>query len=168
MSHVTLRPDRPLNFHVKFRKNFTAQFFRFSRLNPPCFFPLDQPVPQNRPNHGLTQSNNAIMIQGHCNIYVYVFWWQVGSGVTSLAGGVCLFVFVHWAGKRKLALVALAGSAACCLVIAVYSYVVLRPGGATDKAMPWIPLTMVVMLAFFNSLFFYIPWNWLSEMFPFR
>jgi len=88
--------------------------------------------------------------------------------VTSVAGGVCLFVFVHWVGKRRLSLVALAGSAACCLIIAVYSYVVLRPGGATEQARPWIPLTMVVMLAFFNSLLFYIPWNWLSEIFPFR
>ena len=88
--------------------------------------------------------------------------------MTSVAGGVCLFVFVHWVGKRKLSLVALAGSAACCLVIAVYSYVVLQPGGTTDQARPWIPLTMVVLLAFFNSLFFYIPWNWLSEIFPFR
>lgn len=95
-------------------------------------------------------------------------WTTVGSGVTSVAGGVCLFVLVHWVGKRKLSMVALAGSAACCLVIAVYSYIVLRPGGATDQAVPWVPLTMVVMLAFFNSLFFYIPWSWLSELFPFR
>ncbi|PNF29285.1 hypothetical protein B7P43_G08957 [Cryptotermes secundus] len=95
-------------------------------------------------------------------------WTTVGSGVTSVAGGVCLFVLVHWVGKRKLSLVALAGSAACCLVITIYSYIVLRPGGATDQAVPWVPLTMVVMLAFFNSLFFYIPWNWLSEIFPFR
>jgi hypothetical protein len=85
-----------------------------------------------------------------------------------VAGGVCLVVFVQWLGKKKLALIALAGSAACCLVIAVYSYVVLRPGGATDQARPLIPLIMVVMLAFFNSLFFYIPWSWLSELFPFR
>jgi hypothetical protein len=88
--------------------------------------------------------------------------------VSSVAGGVFLVVFVHCLGKKKLALIALAGSAACCLVIAVYSFVVLRPGGATDRGMPWIPLIMVVMLAFFNSLFFYIPWNWLSEIFPFR
>jgi len=88
--------------------------------------------------------------------------------VTSVAGGVVLFVLVNWVGKKRLALVALAGSAACCLTIAVYSYVVLAPGGATDQARPWIPLTMVVILAFFNSLFFYIPWNWLSEIFPFR
>jgi hypothetical protein len=92
----------------------------------------------------------------------------VGSGVASVAGGVCLFVFVHWAGKRKLALTALAGSAACCLTVAIYSYVVLRPGVTTEHAMPWIPLTTVVLLSFFNSLFFFIPWNWLSEIFPFR
>jgi hypothetical protein len=88
--------------------------------------------------------------------------------VASVAGGVSLFVLVHWAGKKKLAMAALAGSAACCLIVAIYSYVVLRPGVATEQAMPWIPVTMVVLLAFFNSLFFFIPWNWLSEIFPFR
>jgi hypothetical protein len=93
---------------------------------------------------------------------------QVGLGVTSVIGGVCLFVLVHWAGKRKLSLVALAGSAVCCFVIAVYSYVVPRPESVTNQSVPWVPLATVVMLAFFNSLFFYIPWNWLSEIFPFR
>lgn len=93
---------------------------------------------------------------------------QVGSGVASVAGGVTLFVLVNWAGKKKLALTALAGSAVCCLIIAIYSYVVLVPDVATVQAMPWIPLTMVIVLAFFNSLYFYIPWNWLSELFPFR
>lgn len=88
--------------------------------------------------------------------------------MSSVCGGAALVALVHWVGKKKLSLVALAGSAACCFVVAVYSYVILGPGGATTEAMPWIPLTMIILMAFFNSLFFYIPWNWLSEMFPFR
>ncbi|PSN40576.1 hypothetical protein C0J52_10778 [Blattella germanica] len=94
--------------------------------------------------------------------------YLVGSGVISVAGGTCLFVFVHWAGKRRLSLVAMGGSAVSTLVIAVYSYIVMRPGGSPDSAMPWLPLTMVIALSFFNSLFFYVPWNLMCEVFPFR
>ena len=102
------------------------------------------------------------------DVYLKYKLLQVGSGITSVLGGVCLFVLVHWVGKRKLSLVAMAGSAASCLVIALYSYIVMSSQVHIFSPMPWIPLTMVIALSFFNSLFFYVPWNLLCEVFPFR
>jgi MFS family permease len=75
---------------------------------------------------------------------------------------------MHWVGKRKVALAAIAGNAACCLTIAIYSYVVLRPDVTSEYAKPWIPATMVVALAFFTGLYSSVPWAWLREIFPVR
>jgi hypothetical protein len=60
------------------------------------------------------------------------------------------------------------GCAVACLLLGTYSYVVLRPGGASQYVMTWLPLSLIIMLSFFNSVMNQIPWMLLSEVFPFR
>jgi MFS family permease len=75
---------------------------------------------------------------------------------------------VNWLGKRFLSLVSLAGNAVSCLLLAVYSYVVLGPGGADQYRAAWLPLSLFILLAFCNSVMYTVPWMMLSEVFPFR
>lgn len=93
---------------------------------------------------------------------------QVGSAVIGIIGAVCLVSTVNWLGKRFLSLVALAGNGVSCLLLGVYSYVVLRPGGATQYEAAWLPLSLIVVLSFCSSVMFEVPWMMLSEVFPFR
>ncbi|KDR09649.1 Solute carrier family 2, facilitated glucose transporter member 6, partial [Zootermopsis nevadensis] len=92
----------------------------------------------------------------------------VGSAVIGIIGAVCLVSTVNWLGKRFLSLVALAGNGVSCLLLGVYSYVVLRPGGATQYEAAWLPLSLIVVLSFCSSVMFEVPWMMLSEVFPFR
>ncbi|KAJ9579589.1 hypothetical protein L9F63_004774, partial [Diploptera punctata] len=95
-------------------------------------------------------------------------WATVGSAVVGIAGSGCEVLTVHWLGKRFLTLVSMMGCGVACLLLAIYSYIVLRPGGAIEYAEPWIPLSFFIILSFFNSVMFQIPWMLLSEVFPFR
>ena len=88
--------------------------------------------------------------------------------MVGIIGSGCQLLTVDWLGKRFLSLVSLFGCAASCVLLGIYSYVVLRPGGAIEYAEPWIPLTFFIILTFFNGLMFQIPWMLLSEVFPFR
>jgi hypothetical protein len=65
-------------------------------------------------------------------------------------------------------MVSLAGNGVSCLLLGVYSYVVLGPGGADQYRAAWIPLSLFIFLAFCNSVTSLVPWMLLSEVFPFR
>jgi Na+/melibiose symporter-like transporter len=93
---------------------------------------------------------------------------QVGSGVIGIVGALFLVTTVNWLGKRFLSLVALAGNGVSCLLLGVYSYVVLRPGGAAQYKAAWLPLALIIVLSFCTSVMFEVPWMMLSEVFPFR
>jgi Na+/melibiose symporter-like transporter len=93
---------------------------------------------------------------------------QVGSAVIGIIGAVCLVSTVNWLGKRFVSLVALVGNGVSCLLLAVYSYVVLRPGGAAQYEAAWLPLCLIILLSFCSSVTFEVPWMMLSEVFPFR
>jgi hypothetical protein len=88
--------------------------------------------------------------------------------VIGIVGAVCLVSTVSWLGKRFLSLMSLAGNGASCLLLGIYSYVVLRPGGAEQLSATWLPLSLIIVLSFCNSVMFEIPWMMLSEVFPFR
>lgn len=85
-----------------------------------------------------------------------------------IVGAVCLVSTVSWLGKRFLSLVSLAGSGASCLLLGIYSYGVLRPGGTDQLSATWVPLSLIILLSFCSSVMFEIPWMMLSEVFPFR
>jgi Na+/melibiose symporter-like transporter len=93
---------------------------------------------------------------------------QVGSAVIGIIGAVCLVSTVNWLGKRFLSLMSLAGNGASCLLLGIYSYVVLRPGGADQYAATWLPLCLIILFSFCSSVMFEVPWMMLSEVFPFR
>ncbi|PSN40580.1 hypothetical protein C0J52_10775 [Blattella germanica] len=95
-------------------------------------------------------------------------WATVGSAVVGIAGSGCQLLTVHWLGKRLLTLISMLGCAVSCLLLGIYCYMVLRPGGAIELAMPWLALLFFIALSFFNSVMFQIPWMLLSEIFPFR
>jgi Na+/melibiose symporter-like transporter len=88
--------------------------------------------------------------------------------VIGIVGAVCLVSTVSWLGKRFLSLVSLAGNAASCLLLGIYSYVVLRPDGAEQLSATWLPLSLIIVFSFCSSVMFEIPWMMLSEVFPFR
>lgn len=93
---------------------------------------------------------------------------QVGSAVIGVIGAVFLVSTVSWLGKRFLSLVSFAGNGASCLLLGIYSYVVLRPDGAHQYEVTWLPLCLVITLSFCSSVTFEVPWMMLSEVFPFR
>ena len=93
---------------------------------------------------------------------------QVGSAVIGVIGAVFLVSTVNWLGKRFLSLVSFAGNAASCLLLGIYSYMVLRPGGAQQYEVTWLPLCLIIVVSFCSSVTFEVPWMMLSEVFPFR
>jgi hypothetical protein len=88
--------------------------------------------------------------------------------VIGIVGAVCLVSTVSWLGKRFLSLMSLAGNGVSCLLLAIYSYVALRPGGAEQLSATWLPLSLIIVFSFCSSVMFEIPWMMLSEVFPFR
>lgn len=95
-------------------------------------------------------------------------WITVGSAVVGILGSACTVFTVHWLGMRFLSIIAMLGCAVACLLLGIYNYVVLKPGGASQYAMTWLPLILFIMLYFFNSIMAEIPWILLGEVFPFR
>ncbi|XP_023711910.1 facilitated trehalose transporter Tret1 isoform X2 [Cryptotermes secundus] len=95
-------------------------------------------------------------------------WITVGSAVVGILGSGCTVFTVHWLGKRFLSIIAMLGCAVACLLLGTYSYVVLQPGGASQYATKWLPLVLIIILYFFNSIMAEIPWILLGEVFPFR
>lgn len=79
-----------------------------------------------------------------------------------------LVLTVSWLGKRLLSLISFAGNGASCLLLGIYSYVVLRNGGAHQYEVTWLPLCLIIVLSFCSSITFEVPWMMLSEIFPFR
>ncbi|XP_069675807.1 facilitated trehalose transporter Tret1-like [Periplaneta americana] len=95
-------------------------------------------------------------------------WITVGAGVLGVIGSVTLVLTVHWLGKRLISLLCMTGNAVCCLLLGVYSYVVLYPDGVPEHQVTWMPLTLFILFFFFSSTMFHVPWMMLSEVFPFR
>ncbi|KDR09646.1 putative polyol transporter 6 [Zootermopsis nevadensis] len=95
-------------------------------------------------------------------------WITVGLAGVSILGSTCTVVTVKWLGKRFLTLASTCPCAVAYLLLGVYSYVVLGPGGASDYARTWMPLTLMTVIFFFNSVIGQIPWMLLCEVFPFR
>ncbi|PSN40581.1 hypothetical protein C0J52_10776 [Blattella germanica] len=94
-------------------------------------------------------------------------WVAVGSAVIGVIGAISLVATVNWLGKRLISLISFMGSVISCILLAVYGFVVLRPGSEVDS-IDWIPLTLIVIYSFFSSVLFEVPWTMLSEIFPFR
>ncbi|KAJ4449189.1 hypothetical protein ANN_00586 [Periplaneta americana] len=59
-------------------------------------------------------------------------WITVGAGVLGVIGSVTLVLTVNWLGKRLISLLCMTGNAVCCLLLGVYSYVVLYPDGVPE------------------------------------
>ncbi|XP_069673787.1 facilitated trehalose transporter Tret1-like [Periplaneta americana] len=95
-------------------------------------------------------------------------WITVGAGVLGLLGSVTLVLTVNWLGKRLISLLCMTGNAVCCLLLGVYSYVVLYPDGVPEHQVTWMPLTLFILFFFFSSALFQVPWMMISEVFPFR
>jgi len=75
---------------------------------------------------------------------------------------------VSWLGKRLLSLISFAGNGATCLLLGIYSYMLLTPGGAQQYEVTWLPLCLIIVMSFCSSVTFEVPWMMLSEVFPFR
>jgi Na+/melibiose symporter-like transporter len=88
--------------------------------------------------------------------------------VIGVIGAVFLVTTVSWIGKRLLSLLSFAGNGVSCLLLGLYSYMVLTPGGAKQYEVTWLPLCLIIVLSFSNSVVFEVPWMMLSEVFPFR
>ena len=95
-------------------------------------------------------------------------WITVGSAVIGIIGAIFLVATIDWLGKRFLSMLSFLGNGISCLLLAVYSIVVLRDGDPAASGVTWMPLTLIVILSFFSSVMFEIPWTLLSEIFPFR
>ncbi|XP_052754097.1 facilitated trehalose transporter Tret1-like isoform X2 [Galleria mellonella] len=81
-------------------------------------------------------------------------------------------IIIKYIGKRKLILSALLCNALCCLAISIYAATSLAPDVCSyelntfPKNEDILPLVLLILLVFFNSLG--IPWVLLSEVFSFR
>ena len=94
-------------------------------------------------------------------------WFTVISGGCGLIGCTLLMVFVRMIGKRLISLVGTGLSAAAVLLLGVYLYVHPEDENG-DMVYTWIPLTLIVMLSFCNSIVEQIPSILISEVYPFR
>lgn len=105
-------------------------------------------------------------------------WATVVIGIMGFLANIACMCLIKSVGKRKIALISMTGASISVISLSIYAYFIL-PQGLTsfDKhplASPgnnlgYVPLTFIYLLAFFTSFgLLPIPWNFLSEVFPFK
>lgn len=106
-------------------------------------------------------------------------WATVVIGIMGFFANIVCVCIIRPLGKRKVALLSMAGTCLSITSLAVYSYFVL-PSGLTsfdkhtihadvNNSLGYVPLTFIYLLAFFTSMgLLPVPWMILSEVFPFK
>jgi len=107
-------------------------------------------------------------------------WATVVIGIMGFFANIVCVCLVKPLGKRKIALISMAGTCISIISLAIYSYIVL-PSGLTsfekhlvhtdsnNNNLGYVPMTFIYLLAFFTSLgLLPVPWMILSEVFPFK
>ena len=102
-------------------------------------------------------------------LMIVILLLQVVSGGCGVVGTTFMMFTVHIFGKRSLSLFCTAGSALAALLLSVYALAEDAPPVPGERlGLTWIPLLLVILLSFCNSIVGQMPWMLLSEVFPFR
>lgn len=105
-------------------------------------------------------------------------WATVVIGIMGFFANIACMCLIKSIGKRKIALISMAGTCISIISLAIYTYMALPSGlssfdkhslHTTENLIGYVPLTFIYLLAFFTSFgLLPVPWMLLSEVFPFK
>ncbi|KAG5680532.1 hypothetical protein PVAND_010037 [Polypedilum vanderplanki] len=106
-------------------------------------------------------------------------WSTFVIGVMGFFANIACMCLIKPIGKRKIALISMAGTCISVISLAMYSFFILPPGltsfdkhlihSTTEHNLGYIPMTFIYLFAFFTSFgLLPVPWMLLSEVFPFK